>query len=851
MTLAAGTLLGPYEILARIGAGGMGEVFRARDSRMGRDVAVKVVPESFASNPDRVRRFEQEARTAGSLNHPNLVTVHDFGTHGGAPYLVMELLEGESLRERLESGRIPMRKAIEYAMQIAHGLATAHEKGIIHRDLKPENVFVTRDGRVKILDFGLAKLGVTGGDDKTDAMTHRRDDTAPGTVLGTLGYMSPEQVRGQQVDQRTDIFSFGAILYEMLSGRRAFRGATAADTMSAVLNEDPAEVSASGQHVSPSLDRIVRRCLEKDREQRFQSARDLAFALDAVSNTSAPSAAIAAMPAKRRVPSALLFAALALIVAGAAYFLGRGMSTTSQPRLRQLTFRRGTIQTARFAPDGQTIIYGAAWEGSPFKLFQRRLDGPEAVPIDLPDADVLSVSKKGELAISMNRQFDSWLNTGSLARAPLLGGSPRKMLDRAEWADWTPEGDALVVVRRVGAEDRLECPLGNVLYRTQGYIAFPRVAPDGTRIAFLDHPFYGDDRGNVSIIDRDGKNKRDLVVDWAALEGLAWKPDGDEIWFSGQRASGSLHMYAVDLKGKTRTVWEVPGQAIVQDIAADGRVLVAADTYRGAITVHPRGGPEREFSWFGYTSIGGMSPDGSAMLLSNYGGDAGGLYETYLATFDGKPPTRLGDGDAFGFSPDGRYALAMIPSTPARLVVYGVATEETRKVDTGNLNVQSAWWFGTERLLIVAVKPGGSEVWIQNVNDARREKLPLTATFDEVLLPSPDATKIALFRRGDEKTSVVSWDGHAIRPVASVAGEPHRWSADSRSLLVSKAIPNGLHVDRVDVATGAITPVRDVVPTDRTGTASTMYLRINNDGEVYAYGVMKLLSDLYVVEGLK
>jgi serine/threonine protein kinase len=287
MPLAAGSRLGPYEILAPLGAGGMGEVYRARDPRLSREVAIKVLPESFSRDPDRMRRFEQEAKAAGVLNHPNITAVYDIGTHAGATYVVSELLEGETLRAALAGGKLSLRTAVDDAHQIAQGLAAAHEKGIIHRDLKPENLFVTNDGRVKILDFGLAKLTHTEerASKETDLPTATAG-TEPGVVLGTLGYMSPEQVRGKPADARSDIFSFGAILYEMLSGNRTFRGESAADTMSAILREDPPDLSITNQAVPPGLEQIVRHCLEKNPERRVHSAHDLAFELEALPETS-------------------------------------------------------------------------------------------------------------------------------------------------------------------------------------------------------------------------------------------------------------------------------------------------------------------------------------------------------------------------------------------------------------------------------------------------------------------------------------------------------------------------------------------------------------------------------------
>src|SRR5271168_2365145 len=299
MALAAGTILGQCEIRSALGAGGMGEVYRAHDTRLDREVAIKVLPESLTSDPNRLRRFEQEARAAAALNHPNILAVHQMGTHEGAPYLVSELLEGETLREPIKRGRLSVRRAIDYGVQIARGLAAAHEKGIVHRDLKPENLFVTKDGRVKILDFGLAKLTQPQPGSENSAVT-LTEGTEPGVVMGTVGYMSPEQVRGQTVDHRADIFSFGAILYEMLTGKRAFQRSTSAETMTAILNEDPPAISQIAQTTPPGLQRIVHRCLEKNPEQRFQSASDLGFALEALSESGVSSAVAIGTPRLRQ-----------------------------------------------------------------------------------------------------------------------------------------------------------------------------------------------------------------------------------------------------------------------------------------------------------------------------------------------------------------------------------------------------------------------------------------------------------------------------------------------------------------------------------------------------------------------
>src|SRR5271154_154999 len=316
MNLTPGTKFGPYEMVTLLGAGGMGEVYRARDSRLKRDVAIKVLPQALSLDADRLRRLEQEALATAALNHPNILAVFDIGTSEGSPYVVSELLEGETLRDRLRGGPIPLRKALDYGLQIAHGLAAAHEKGIIHRDLKPENLFTTKDGRIKILDFGLAKLTQTepGVHTSLPTLTHA---TEAGVVMGTAAYMSPEQVRGIAVDARSDIFSFGAILYEMLSGKQAFHRGTAADTMSAILREDPPELNETNRNVSPALERMVQHCLEKNPEQRFHSASDIAFDLEHLTGVSGTTARAAVAAVQGGRPRGKLLAGIAggLVVA--------------------------------------------------------------------------------------------------------------------------------------------------------------------------------------------------------------------------------------------------------------------------------------------------------------------------------------------------------------------------------------------------------------------------------------------------------------------------------------------------------------------------------------------------------
>ncbi|PYX92002.1 MAG: hypothetical protein DMG71_18980, partial [Acidobacteria bacterium] len=444
MALSPGTKLGPYEVVSPAGAGGMGEVYRARDSRLNREVAIKVLPAQFSRDPDRVSRFRQEAQAAAALNHPNILAIHDFGEHDGSVYIVAEMLEGETLRERVRAGALSTRKAGDYAEQTARGLAAAHEKGIVHRDLKPENIFITRDGRVKILDFGLAKLTRPEGVPPTDAAT-LASQTEPGVVMGTVGYMSPEQVRGQTADHRSDLFSFGAILYEMLSGRRAFHRDSSVETMSAILKEDPPELTETNRSMPPAMERIVRHCLEKNREERFQSAHDVAFALQSLSGSASQPVAISGKRPTRNGTRVAAIVVVSLVAVCGAFLAGWSLKKTPSPTFKPLTFRRGTVTAARFAPDGQNVIYSAAWEGSPHpKLFSTQTEGVLSRPLDIGDSDVLSISPRGEMALLQHwRRNWGWQRSGMLARMSLGGGGPKEVLDGVQDADWSNDGSKM------------------------------------------------------------------------------------------------------------------------------------------------------------------------------------------------------------------------------------------------------------------------------------------------------------------------------------------------------------------------------------------------------------------------
>ncbi|HEY2924119.1 MAG TPA: serine/threonine-protein kinase, partial [Candidatus Eisenbacteria bacterium] len=641
--------LGPYEIVAPLGSGGMGVVYRARDTRLGRDVALKVLPASLTTDADRLRRFENEARAAARLNHPNILQVFDVGQHEGHPYLVTELLKGQTLRERLADGPMGARRAVEFAIGVAQGLAAAHDEEIVHRDLKPENLFLTADGRAKILDFGLAKLTRPddGGEGTIANARTLGADTAAGIVLGTVGYMSPEQVRGQTVDGRSDIFTFGAILYEMVSGKRAFHGDSPADTMSAILKEDPPELTVVVKDIPPVLDRIVHRCLEKVPARRFRSAQDLAFSLEAISTASSTAAGERTAagdggPGRRREVS-----------------------------FEAVTFSRGMICTARFAPDGQTIVYAAAWEGEPLRIFMKRAETPDPIPIAVPSADVMAISSKGEMAVKLNPQFaHAGVTRGMLAVAPLFGGAPRQIAENVTFADYDSASNGLLVVREVGGKSHIEYPLGTVLYESAGHVSYARLSPRGDRIAFLDHPLRIDDRSSIAVLDLQGK-KTILTKEWATAEGMTWAPSGDEIWFTAaDRGVSRTSIHAVSLSGQLRQVYAFAGGILLHDIAKDGNVLLSRDNIRcGILGKGPGETQERDLTWLDWSIPQAISADGKTLLFEEENQSVGRDYAVCIRGMNGSPVIRLGEGSARGLSRDGRWAAARTPHADAPLVL--------------------------------------------------------------------------------------------------------------------------------------------------------------------------------------
>ena len=849
MALAAGTRLGPYEVVGPLGAGGMGEVYRARDSRLDREVAIKVLPESVSGDADRRARFEREAKAVAALSHPNILAIHDIGEQQGVTYAVTELLHGETVRERLNRGALPSRKAIDIAGQIARGLAAAHARGIVHRDLKPENIFLLEDGHVKILDFGLARQAIaSAGSGATETVAA----TDPGTVMGTVGYMAPEQVRGEAVDSRTDLFALGAVLYEMLSGQRAFKRTTAAETMTAILNEDPPALTSTRADLPPALDRIVSHCLEKNRLERFQSARDVAFALDALSGAPVASGAAVPVAGARRTRGALWIAAAAL-VAGAAIGLAGGWKIFARAdpawRFDDKTLEPQWVTNAKFSPDGQTIVLSAALTGNSPSLYVIRPDSVIPQPFGPTGAQLLSVSSRGELAVITGVRYQYHrVFLGTLARMT-TETAPRPWLDDVRDADWSPDGSTVAVVHLSNGKDQLEYPLGHVLLQTTGYFSDPRVSPDGTRVAFLDHAIPADDRGYVKVVDQGG-HVTTLTEEYSGLQGLVWMPGGRALAFSASPSQRDYEPLTVDIGShQIRPVFSSPGDTLLFDAAPDGRLLFDRFTPRRNLRGRPPGGAaEQELGWLNF-SVGGFFNDSGALLaFSDLSPSAGNDYAVALRHTDGSGVVRLGPGGTLAISRDGKHVLAELPST-GKLLVYPTGAGSPVTLDSGGVSSYryiGQFFAGDTRVIVCgSTASGTSRCYQQPI--AGGPPQPVTAEGVDWAVLAPDERTLLIGTLTGEYLvgSLGSTETRPARGITS-ADRPLAWSRDGRSFFVQAGQTAPGHVERVDISTGTRTPAAEVAPPDRSGLTNVRVDQWADDGRYYTYRYTRTLSALFV-----
>jgi serine/threonine protein kinase/Tol biopolymer transport system component len=852
-----GRRLGQYEVRSFIGAGGMGEVYLAHDTTLGRNVAIKCLPPHIASDPSARARLEREARLLATLNHPNIAAIYGVEQVDGVIALVLELVEGQTLADHSCS----MREALGIARQVADALEAAHDKDIIHRDLKPANIKLTPGGVVKVLDFGLAKALTTDAAPRENASN---DSTRTGMIMGTAAYMSPEQARGKAVDRRTDVWAFGCVLYELIAHRTAFGAETASDCLVKVLESEPDWTCLPANTPEP-IRRLLKRCLQKDPVVRLRDIADarleIVEALSPHPSTAAPSAS-----RRRKRPWNVLLVASALVAATAAgfYVASRIAAPSSVGVVSQLTFRHGNIGKARFAPDGQSVIYSAAWNGEPFRLYSTHVGSAQSRAIDLVPADLLALSKQGQLAVSVSRPaIDGWEPHGTLAVTALAGGAPRELYTDVVGADCTPDGTTMAIVRRVGDHARLEFPVGTTVHEAS-VILPPRVSPDGTRVCF----FAGAAYGELWVGERGG-SARQLARPLGRGGHCAWTPDGREIWV--EAGGGGMHMTleAIDLSGRRRTVASYTGMIQIEDIAPDGKVLLAAGGLR--FSAHgASAGRERDLTVFDASRLHHVTADGQQVLLWDNSPGAGRSL-TFLGRMDGTPAVPLGSGAPAALTPDGLWAAVIGDGVTNRrfrnkltLLPTGAGTARTIDLPIdleptyGGASGRTDWsrrtydfsMDGSRLLIPFGAAPGRPpQIYVYDVPRNSMKAITAEGVTGPAVL-SPDGRFVAV--NDDSRVRIYSVDDGTDRVLAGVpeTGNVAAWTADGESLLMVEQIEDMARVFRRDVLSGARELVREIRIQEPAGvTAFDIFL--SRDGRSYAYTKQVRLANIFVVQGLR
>jgi Tol biopolymer transport system component len=819
-------------------------VYLAQDVRHDRKVAIKVLHPELSAVIG-AERFLAEIKTTAALQHPHILPLFDSGTADGLLFYVMPFVDGETLRARLaREKQLPIADAVRVTREVANALDYAHRRGIIHRDIKPENILL-HEGQALVADFGIALAVQSAGGQRM---------TQTGLSLGTPQYMSPEQAMGErEIGARSDVYSLGAVAYEMLVGEPPFVGPTTQAVFAKVMTEDARPLIPQRRSVPPEVEGAVLRALEKLPADRFGSAAEFGAALERPLPAAAGRAR-AAHPSTR--PAWQSYAPWALGVIAAlviGYVAGRGTvgDDGSDVAYAQKTFADYAIYNARFSPDGQTIVYSGTPEGLVPELFVVRPDYPEPQPLGLEESHLLSISSRGELAVLVRAKLVAHrLMLGTLARMPLGGGAPRELVDGVREATWSPDGSELAVIRQVGANDRLEYPVGKVLVEVPGYLSDPTFSRDGKHIAFAEHPLRYDNRGAIAVVDLSGKKTVLTPKEFSGIEGTAWSASGDEIFFSARDVSHQMVVQAVSLDGDLRVALNGAGDLTVQDVASNGQLLLTRESQLQTVFVRGPGQAEaRDVGWLDYTFHPALSPDGSMIAFGDASAAAGINYSVLLRKTDGGRAARLGEGWPAEFSRDGKWLLSVVPTTPAKIMIYPSGAGTERVVPSGSLEgISHAAWGPGEQSVIACgnEKDKPPACYIVDLEGGP----PRAAPFEGWGLASPDGTMFVAQKLGGP-AALHAVAGGVARPVPGFEDGDIalRWSPDSRALWVRQT--GSFRVERLDIATGGRTLLIDIPMPSGSAIRSVGTLRLADDPSVYAYQLATKTSQLFTVEGVR
>ena len=876
-----GDTIGPYEVLSQLGSGAMGVVYLAQDERLGRKIALKLLPSQFTNDKDRLRRFQQEARAASALNHPNILTVHEVEQRDGLHYIATEFVDGVTLRQHMQARRMNLDELLNIAIQVASALQAAHAAGIAHRDIKPENIMIRSDGYIKVLDFGLAKL-------TENELSPAAAETNPGVVMGTPRYMSPEQARGLDVDLRTDIFSLGIVIYELVTGKLPFEGETTSDVIAALIKDEPESIRTIVPDLPVEFEQAVSKALAKDRSNRYQTIAEFASALRQLKDQIKSGALVRnndvsfdAQTIKTRTatgPQAwhkterlalskgwtLTIALGLIVVVGVVLVLSlRRRSPSVKEKIEetsiQLTNRDGFISAARFAPDGKRVIYSAGFDGKPLELFYNNGEAAEFRPAGIASASLKSVSRSGKIAVLVNFELN-WSDgyNGTLQIFPAGGVQPEASIEGVDDAAFAPDDTFAILRTGLDGEQRLEYPAGTVLYKSPGWMSYPRFSPKGDKIAFFEHPV-GDFSGLIAVFDLASKTKIDISTDWQALKGLAWNPKTNDIWFGGSKESKTVYINKISLSRQLqKKLYNLPAQnARVDDISDEGRILIAQGTNHTTMTMLRDKSPGEVVNPAGaWSTSADISPDGKTLLFYQWGyesSDGSDVSGVYLQRLDGSEPVKLGPGKALALSPDGRWALALKPTRPQPQLIL-LPTSQGQPKPLANPGIKEYYYAsffpdGSQILFTGVEARDGASIrsFVQDVNTGQVH--PFTEEGTTAFRISPDGTRVITLQ--PDKIFYIQ-DLHDGEP-KEIPGlerddEPIQWSDDGRAVFVKAAGDFATKIYRVDLATGERREWRDIDPPNKVGLVGLEVnsggILITPDGKVCIYTYWILLQQI-------